>query len=153
MNDPAWTCSSSYSDPDYALTFCPFKKNKCGSIQKVEYGENDVNVSQTLTLQNLEAGETCSFMIKSTCNSPGFRVTNARKMNDSNIEVGFIEYKKSFINATERDGRNSSETKDSRRWKMPDDDRPPRNQSWEDSGSQNKTCKTRWNVDPSTNLT
>lgn len=74
-SDSSWTCSSSYSDPDYALTFCPFKKNKCGSIQKVEYGEDDVNVSQSLTLQNLEAGETCSFMIKSSCNSPGFRVT------------------------------------------------------------------------------
>lgn len=37
---------------------------------------------------------------------------------------------------------------------MPDNDRPPRNQSWEDMGKQNETsCKTNYSVDPTTNLT
>jgi hypothetical protein len=89
-------------------------------------------------------------MIKSRCNSPGFRVAQANKMNDSNVDISFIEYKKSFINATDLDGRNSSENKNSRRWKMPDSDRPPRNQSYGDVGKLNQTaCKTNYSVNPS----
>lgn len=63
-------------------------------------------------------------------------------MNDSNTEVSFIEYKKSFVNKTEKDGYNSSETKESRKRKMPSDDKPPRNQSWSDMGKMNKTSCT-----------
>lgn len=55
-------------------------------------------------------------------------------MNDSNTEISFIEYKKSFINGTEKDGYNSSESKQSRKRKMPDGDRPPRNQTWSNMG-------------------
>jgi len=27
----------SYADGDYAMTFCPFKKDKCGSVSSVEF--------------------------------------------------------------------------------------------------------------------
>ena len=68
-------------------------------------------------------------------------------MNDSNTEVSFIEYKKSFINKTEKDGYNSSESKESRKKKMPGEDRPPRNQSWSDMGKMNKTkCVYNYSV-------
>lgn len=125
-SNSSWTCSGSYSDPDYALTFCPFKKSKCGDTAEVTFGST-VNLTQQLTIANLSEGETCSFKIKSKCHSPGFRKVRSRGMNDSNTEVSFIEYKKSFINRTEKDGYNSSESKQSRRSKMPDEDRPPRN--------------------------
>lgn len=74
-------------------------------------------------------------------------------MNDSNVELSFIEYEKSFLNATELDQRDGTEDKNSRKWKMPDDDRPPRNQSWKDMGQLNKTlCKSKeWAAD--TNIT
>lgn len=75
-SDSAWTCSSSYSDPDYAITFCPFKKNKCGTTQKVEFN-NETNTAMNLTVQSLEAGDTCAFMIKSKCNSPAFSKKDA----------------------------------------------------------------------------
>ena len=72
-------------------------------------------------------------------------------MNDSNIDISFIEYKKSFINATDLDGRNSTESRTTRRWKMPDSDRPPRNQSYGDMGRLNQTaCKSNFSIDPST---
>jgi hypothetical protein len=35
--DTDYTCSSIYSDTDYALTMCPFKKSKCGSKQNVTF--------------------------------------------------------------------------------------------------------------------
>ena len=75
-------------------------------------------------------------------------------MNDSNTEVSFIEYKKSFINKTEKDGYNSSESKDSRKKRMPSDDKPPRNQGWSDMGKMNKTkCVYNYSVPADTNLT
>lgn len=137
-----WTCSSSYSDPDYAITFCPFKKNKCGATQKVEF--TDTNTAMNLTVANLAAGDTCAFMIKSKCNSPAFSKKDGSGMNDSNVEINFIEYEKTFLNATELDSRDSTEDKNTRKWKMPDGDRPPRNQTWKDMGNLNSTlCKTK----------
>ena len=38
-------------------------------------------------------------------------------MNDSNVELSFIEYEKSFLNATELDQRDGTEDKNSRKWK------------------------------------
>ena len=145
-SDSAWSCSGAYSDADYALTFCPFKKDKCGDTAEVTF-ENTVNATQQLTVSNLAEGETCSFKIKSKCNSPGFKKTSSEGMDDSNTEVSFIEYKKSFVNATEKDSYGSGETKESKKTKMPSDDKPPRNQSWSDMGMQNKTkCKYNYSV-------
>ena len=48
----------------------------------------------------MSEGETCSFKIKSECHSPGFKKVGSKDMNDSNTEVSFIEYKKSFLDKT-----------------------------------------------------
>jgi hypothetical protein len=106
--------------------------------------DQDVNTAMNLTVQNLEAGDTCSFMIKSKCNSPAFSKKEGKDMDDDNVELNFIEYEKSFLNATELDKRDNTEDKNSRKWKMPDDDKPPRNQSWNDMGKLNETlCKSK----------
>lgn len=81
-------------------------------------------------------GETCSFKIKSKCNAPGFQKTSSEGMDDTNAEVTFIEYKKSFIYGTEKDG--SSETMNSKKLKQPSDDKPPRNNTYSDMGDQAK---------------
>merc|ERR1719453_466904 len=39
-SNSSWTCSGSYSDTDYALTFCPFKKSKCGDTADVTFEDN-----------------------------------------------------------------------------------------------------------------
>jgi len=98
-SNSSWTCSGSYSDTDYAKTFCPFKKDKCGSNANITFG-NNVNETQQITVQNMTQGETCSFKIKSECHSPGFKKLGSKDMNDSNTEVSFIEYKKSFVDKT-----------------------------------------------------
>lgn len=36
-SDATYTCSMAYSDGDYAMTFCPFKKDKCGGVSAVEF--------------------------------------------------------------------------------------------------------------------
>jgi len=145
-----WTCSGSYSDADYALTFCPFKKDKCGSTAEVTF-EDNVNSTQQVTVENLAEGETCSFKVKSKCNSPGFRKVSSSNMDDSNTEVSFIEYKKSFVNKTSKDNYDSSETKESKKTKMPSDDKPPRNQSWSDMGKMSKVkCTYNYSVSSDT---
>jgi hypothetical protein len=63
-SNTSWTCSGSYSDTDYALSFCPFKKSKCGDTSSVTFG-NNVNATQSVTISNLSEGETCTFKIKS----------------------------------------------------------------------------------------
>ena len=93
----------------------------------------------------MSQGETCSFKIKSKCHSPGFKKLSSDGMNDSNTEVSFIEYKKSFVNATEKDG--SDKSFEGKKTKMPSDDKPPRNQSWSDLGKQNATnCTYNYSV-------
>ena len=59
-SNSSWTCSGAYSDTDYAKTFCPFKKDKCGSNANITFG-NNVNETQQITVQNMSEGETCSF--------------------------------------------------------------------------------------------
>lgn len=135
-SNSTWTCSGSYSDADYALTFCPFKKDKCGDTAEVEFDES-VNVTQSLTVNDMSEGETCSFKIKSKCNAPGFKKTSAEGMDDTNTEVSFIEYKKSMVNGTEKDG--DSEDFNSKKTKQPSDDKPPRNNSYSDMGKMNKS--------------
>jgi len=126
------------------MTFCPFKKDKCGDTAEVEF-EDNVNSTQSLTVNDMSEGETCSFKIKSKCNSPGFKKVSSEGMDDGNTEVSFIEYKKSMVNATEKDG--DSETMDSRKTKMPSDDKPPRNNSYSDMGKMNKTsCKYNYSA-------
>ena len=90
-------------------------------------------------------GETCSFKIKSKCNAPGFKKTSSEGMDDTNSEISFIEYKKSFIYGTEKDG--SSETTESRKKKWPSDEKPPRNNTYSDMGKMNKTmCKYNFSL-------
>jgi hypothetical protein len=96
------------------MTFCPFKKDKCGDTAEVSF-EDSVNTTQSVTVNDMAEGETCSFKIKSKCNSPGFKKTSSEGMDDSNTEISFIEYKKSFVDGTEKDG--DSETMESKKTK------------------------------------
>lgn len=98
-------------------------------------------------------GETCSYKVKSKCNSLGFRVVDKDiGMNDSSVEISFVEYKKSFVNGTEVEGDDSRETSRTKEWKQPDDDKPPRNQTWEDMGKMNSTCTYNFSVPTTTDL-
>lgn len=71
---------------------CPFKKSKCGNDQNITFDNSNEN--KTFTVKNLSAGESCTFMIKSKCGSPAFKVENKTYMNDSNCNITFIEYEK-----------------------------------------------------------
>lgn len=140
--DATYSCSGVYADADYAKTFCPFVREKCGDKEKIEFSETSVNETQQISVSNLNKGDTCCYKVKSKCNSPAFRVIDKELgMNDSSVEISFIEYKKSFVKGTEVEGDDSTETSRTKEWKQPDDDKPPRNQTWEDMGSMNSTCE------------
>jgi hypothetical protein len=143
----------SYSDGDYALTFCPFKKDKCGNTSAVEF-TNEVNETSEVELSNLADGDTCSYKVKSSCNAPGFRVTDETGMGDSEVEVSFVEYEKRYMTNGTADTYSNSETKQGRKSKQPSDDKPPRDSSFGSMGKSNTSnCTTIWNVDGSTNMT
>jgi hypothetical protein len=112
----------------------------------------ETDETEELVIEDLEEGDTCSFTIKSKCNSPAFRVADSENMDDSNVEVSFIEYEKKYVNATSTDSYDSSESKESRKTKMPSDDKPPRNTEYGDMGSMNKTCESEWSVSLDTNI-
>ena len=125
--DMQYTCSGIYSDASYAKTFCPQVQNKCDIKQNIEFGENDVNTTQSINIRNLNKGETCTYKVKSKCNAPAFRVVDGSGANDSSVEISFIEYKKSYVKPTSVERDQSTEDSTSRRTKQPDDDKPPRN--------------------------
>lgn len=60
-------------------------------------------------------------------------------MDDENVDIYFIEYEKAFINSTEVDDGNSTDP-NNKYWTMPSEDKPPRNITYKDMGSQNKSC-------------
>lgn len=73
-------------------------------------------------------------------------------MNDSNIEVSYIEYSKDQIYLGEEDA--DGDTSNDKGNKMPNMDKPPRNQTWSDNGFANaSSCNTTTGVDGSTNIT
>lgn len=105
--DPSWSCSAAYADMTYALTMCPFKKDKCGDLKQISF-DKELNQTTTIDVKNLTQGESCAFEIKSNCNSPAFRVAESFMMDDENVDIYFIEYEKAFINATQTDNNDSS---------------------------------------------
>lgn len=129
--DANWSCSAAYSDNVYALTMCPFKKDKCGEVQKISF-DKELNETTEISVKNLTQGDSCAFEIKSNCNSPAFQVTDSFMMDDDSVDIYFIEYEKAFINATTYDINGTGS--DGREWTMPSDDKPPRNYSFEDMG-------------------
>jgi len=121
----SFTCSSIYSDKDYALTMCPFKKNKCGTKQNVTF--SNTNKSEEVKVKNLTSGESCTYMIKSSCGSPAFNTKNFSGMNDSNVNITFIEFEKDYVKDN-MNGKNDDSTSTSNRdKKQPSDDKPNRN--------------------------
>lgn len=92
MTNSSWSCSKSYNDTDYALTFCPQPKNKCGGQWKFDFSNNK-NVTTDITIGNLSQGESCTLKIKSDCGAPGFQIKNdTTNITDSKIYITYIEY-------------------------------------------------------------
>jgi len=114
-----YTCSLTYSDMDYALTFCPQKKDKCGSKQEISF--DDEEGSESVEVKNLTRGETCSYKMKSNCGSPAFKV------NGTKVNITYIEFEGSQVNKT-MGGKGKG--------KSPKEGMPSRNSSFEDSGDQ-----------------
>ena len=47
-----WTCSNTYNDKHYALTFCPYKIDKCGDKNIFQF-TNIKNISLEINIANL----------------------------------------------------------------------------------------------------
>ena len=66
-------------------------------------------------------------MIKSSCGSPAFNTKNFSGMNDSNVNITFIEFEKDYVKDN-MNGKNDDSTSTSNRdKKQPSDDKPNRN--------------------------
>lgn len=117
--DATYTCSSTYSDIDYALTFCPQPKKKCGEKHEIEYSETG---AESVTVTNLTVGETCTYKVKSNCGSPAFKANGTK-----NVNITYIEFESTQANKTSGGkGKNKS----------PKEGMPTRNMTFADSGDQ-----------------
>lgn len=134
MSNSTWSCSKSYTDQDYALTFCPLRKNKCGGQWKFDFSNNK-NVSTNITIQNLTKGESCTIKVKSSCGAPAFQILDNANVTDTSVYITYIEYNEKNLNVS---GSKSDYNKDSKQRKAekPDDERPMRNSNWTDQGDQ-----------------
>lgn len=75
MGDSLWTCSYSYIDKHYALTFCPYKIDKCGDRNTFQF-TNIKNISLAIKIANLSKGESCTYEINSTKGALAFSINN-----------------------------------------------------------------------------
>jgi hypothetical protein len=97
-------------------------KEKCGEKQDMEFQDEGV---ESITVQNLTFGDSCTYKIKSFCGSPAFQM----KQGSKGVNITFIEFEGSGVNKTkEGKGNNTS----------PKNGMPARNSSFSDSGDQGK---------------
>ena len=131
MDDASYTCSKSYSDTDYALTFCPQPKNKCGQKSEIDFS-NNVNVTEDISIDSMEEGDVCTYKIKARGGAPAFQLKNETSTDCSKMEIKYVEYNEYNINATET-SNSSSKPKD-RKQQKPAFGMPGRNASVADAG-------------------
>jgi hypothetical protein len=131
MTDASYTCSKSYSDTDYAMTFCPQPKNKCGQKSEIDFS-NNVNVTQDITIDSMNEGDVCTYKIKARGGSPAFMLKNETSTDCSKMEIKYVEYNEYNINSTETSGSGSNPSQ--RKNKKPSFDKPGRNASMADAG-------------------
>jgi hypothetical protein len=118
-SDPSYTCSSTYKDLEYALTFCPQPKDKCGDRQEINFEGNGFEILEPL---NLDEGESCTYKLKSSCGSPAFKIDYNGLLN-----VTYLEFESAKVNTTSG-GQGNHEG--------PYDGMPSRNTSFFNSGNQ-----------------
>jgi hypothetical protein len=89
-SNATFTCSNTYADKAYALTFCP-QSSKCGTKKELTYTDQGV---ESFAVKNLTKGETCTYKLKSDCGSPAFKV------NGTKVNVTYIEFETAKVNKT-----------------------------------------------------
>jgi len=99
MADSMWTCSNAYNDKHYALTFCPYKIDKCGDKNIFQF-TNIKNISLEVSVANLSRGESCTYEINSTKGALAFSINNYHQNVSNKINLTYIEYSQKFLNSS-----------------------------------------------------
>lgn len=86
-----WLCSGSYNNPIYAKNVCPFDTRYCGASRTVNFAKAGEKASAGVT--DLPFGESCSFMIKSTCGAVSMNAAVA----SGKVSVGMLEWDSASI--------------------------------------------------------
>lgn len=131
MTDSSYTCSKSYSDTDYALTFCPQPKNKCGQKSTIDFS-NNVNVTEDVSISGMDEGDVCTYKIKARGGSPAIMLKNSTATDCNKMEIKYVEYNEYNINTTTTS--DSSSNPSGRKQQKPSFDKPGRNASMADAG-------------------
>jgi hypothetical protein len=134
MTDPNYSCSKSYSDADYALTFCPQPKNRCGQKNEIDFS-NNVNVTDNISIGDMDDGDVCTYKIKSRGGSPSFMLKNSSTTDCIKMEIKYVEYNEYNINTTKTsESGNGKKSSSGRKQEKPSFDKPGRNASMGDAG-------------------
>jgi len=83
------TCTPDFSSKDKALLSCPFVTATCGSTNAFVFA-NKVAVNQRATATGLDMKGSCTWVVKATCDSPGFEVVTIT--NAENYLIHWYEY-------------------------------------------------------------
>jgi len=100
----------------YALAACPTKSQVCGSKKFFRFGENYFDVEGNpvsavdtedvmIAADTMSTADTCTYIIRSKCDIPGFAIKGDTTMTDSDIGISIIEWRDDFI--THADDRES----------------------------------------------
>jgi hypothetical protein len=134
MSDASYSCSKSYSDADYALTFCPQPKNKCGQKTEIDFS-NNVNVTENINIASMDDGDVCTYKIKSRGGAPSFMLKNSTTTDCAKMEIKYVEYNEYNINTTKTsESGNGKKAPSGRKQEKPSFDKPGRNASMGDAG-------------------
>jgi len=129
-SDSDYSCSSTFTDQVYALTMCPQRQKTCGKIQEISFDEAGQSID--VTVKGLDIGETCTYVVKAKCGSPGFSLLTEDGINSGAVSITFMEYSSGAI--PEVDASTMNTEVHVRQTEAPRHGWPPRNMKFGYSG-------------------
>ncbi len=122
--DTSFSCSSQYTDQDYAMHMCPFKTQKCdqsGDVMEKESADTAASVNPT----GMSAGDVCFYKMKNACDGG---VVGLKSSEGTYVSV--LEFAEDDVDVTKDPAADDSAAPDSTEAKTspPEGDMPPRNE-------------------------
>ena len=80
----------------YALASCPTKQSICGASKFISV---DAVPKSTITVKGSDmiVNETCTWILKSKCKAPFFKIAKENTMSDSKIKVNVLEWREATV--------------------------------------------------------
>lgn len=94
-----YTCSLTYEDPEMAMSFCPQRKDSCGSTSEFQKDATSDAVSE-VEITGMTTGESCSYKVKSCGASPAFKLKDSSTCDNKKVNITYLEFNEKKVNMT-----------------------------------------------------